>query len=98
MTDLPTTRTRIIPPRASVLIESIHDIGYSLQTAVADVINNSITAGADSIQLLADTSSEKPAFGILDNGSGMTEDELFEAMWAGSRSPLEERAVHDLGR
>ena len=98
MTDLPVARTMVVPPRASVLIESMRDIGYSLQTAVADVVDNSITAGADSIRLLADTTSEEPAFGILDNGSGMTEEELFEAMRAGSRSPLEERAAHDLGR
>jgi hypothetical protein len=89
---------RKVEPRASTLIESMRDIGYSLQTAVADVIDNSITAEATRIDLLADTHSDIPSFGILDDGWGMTEDELIEAMRPGTRSPLETRSDHDLGR
>lgn len=91
-------RRERVAPRASVLIESMRDIGYSLQTAVADVMDNSITAGAEKIELLADTTSDAPSIGILDDGSGMSEDELLEAMRPGSRSPLEKRESHDLGR
>ena len=87
-----------IPPRASVLVESLRDIGYSLQTAVADVIDNSLTAGAGTIELFAETHAESPAIGILDDGAGMTEAELREAMRPGSRSPLEDRGATDLGR
>ncbi len=76
----------------------MRDIGYSLQTAVADVIDNSITAGANTVELLAETDSESPAIGILDNGCGMSEVELVEAMRPGTRSPLDERSSHDLGR
>nr|WP_216821296.1 ATP-binding protein [Marinobacterium profundum] len=92
------SRREKIAPRASVLIESMRDIGYSLQTAVADVIDNSITAGARSICLLANTHSIEPAFAVLDNGSGMTEIELIEAMRPGSKSPLSGRSLNDLGR
>lgn len=91
-------RRQRVPPHASVLIESMRDIGYSLQTAVSDVIDNSITAGARNIEFLADTTSDAPAIGILDDGSGMSESELLEAMRPGSRSPLDERPDHDLGR
>jgi len=87
-----------IPPRASVLAESLRDIGYSLQTALADVIDNSLTAGARNIELLADTHSEVPAIGILDDGAGMTKPELLEAMRPGSRNPRDERNATDLGR
>ena len=87
-----------IPPRASSMIESMRDVGYSLQTAVADLIDNSITAGARNIELLADTTSPEPAIGILDDGIGMTEGELLEAMRPGSRNPREQRAKDDLGR
>lgn len=87
-----------VAPRASVLIESMRDIGYSLQTAVSDVVDNSITAGARNIEFLADSTSDFPAIGILDDGSGMSEYELLEAMRPGSRSPLEERSAGDLGR
>ncbi|MYD70621.1 MAG: ATP-binding protein [Acidobacteria bacterium] len=91
-------REREIPPKASVLAESSRDIGYSLHTAVADVIDNSLTAGARTIQLHAETHAEDPAIGILDDGVGMTETELLEAMRLGSRSPLEGRTATDLGR
>src|SRR3546814_3071837 len=67
-------------PHASALIESMRDIGYSLDTALADIIDNSITARATRIDILSDTSGEMPAIGILDNGSGMTEAQLVEAM------------------
>ena len=98
MTGERTVQEEEIPPRPSVLVESLRDIGYSLQTAVADVIDNSLTAGARRIGLFADTHAEAPAIGILDNGTGMTATELREAMRPGSRSPLEHRLVTDLGR
>ncbi len=91
-------REKEVSPRASVLVESLRDIGYSLPTAIADVIDNSLTAGARKIELLADTHSEMPAIGILDDGCGMTATELLEAMRPGSRSPRETRADDDLGR
>ena len=91
-------RREKLAPHASVLIESMRDIGYSLQTAVADVIDNSITAGARSIEFLADTTSNHPAIGILDDGVGMSDSELMEAMRPGTRSPLETRPENDLGR
>ena len=98
MTACGSVREQEIPPRASVLVESLRDLGYSLQTAVADVIDNSLTAGARNIELLADTHAEAPSIGILDDGAGMTEPGLLEAMRPGSRSPLEDRTVTDLGR
>ena len=93
-----TTRMKKIAPRASVLIESMRNIGYTLKTAVADVIDNSIAAGARRIELLADTDSEDPVIGILDDGFGMSQEELLEAMRPGTRSPLEGRDAADLGR
>ena len=87
-----------LPPRASSLVESLRDMGYSLRTALADVIDNSITAGARNIHLIADTHHAAPAIGILDDGVGMTEEELLEAMRPGTRNPLETRSNDDLGR
>ncbi|MXX91001.1 MAG: ATP-binding protein [Boseongicola sp. SB0677_bin_26] len=87
-----------LPPRASSMTESLRDMGYSLRTALADVIDNSITAGASSIRLFADTHHAAPAIGVLDDGVGMTRDELFEAMRPGARNPLETRSATDLGR
>ena len=92
------TKKMEIGPRPSSMIESMRDIGYSLQTAVADLIDNSITAGARNIELLADTTSPEPAIGILDDGTGMSNKELLEAIRLGSRNPRERRAKDDLGR
>lgn len=85
-------------PRASVLIESMRDIGYSLETALADIVDNSITAGSTTVRLYASTDSASPKIAILDDGKGMNADELLAAMRLGSKSPLEERDHADLGR
>jgi hypothetical protein len=85
-------------PRASALIESLRDIGYSLPTALADVIDNSITAGASSVRIFADTIGDDPSIAILDNGCGMDQAELIEALRPGSKNPRETRAPSDLGR
>ena len=87
-----------IPPKPSSLFESMRDIGYSLSTALADLIDNSIAAGAETVQVFASVEGSEPKVGVLDDGAGMTEQELLEAMRLGSRSPLEERARSDLGR
>lgn len=92
------SQRRRIAPKAGVLIESLRDVGYSLQTSVADIVDNSITAGARTIHLFADTHSDSPCLGILDDGCGMSETELIEAMRPGSKSPLDARSKHDLGR
>ena len=76
----------------------MRDVGYSLPTAVADLIDNSLAASARRIEILTDTDSPSPAIGILDDGDGMSKADLREAMRLGTRSPLEERAVTDLGR
>lgn len=91
-------RTQRVEPTASLLIESMRDVGYSLDTALADILDNSITAGARNIRIFADTSGKDPYLAIVDDGTGMSEKELLQAMRLGSRSPLEKRSSDDLGR
>lgn len=86
-----------LPPRASSLSESMRDLGYSLETAIADIIDNSISASASEVKIYFDTSSSI-RFAIIDDGEGMTEEELIKAMRHGSRNPRGYRASHDLGR
>src|SRR5689334_10963031 len=85
-------------PHAGSLIQSLRDIGYSCETALADIIDNSITAGARTVEVLSNATADEPAVAVLDDGSGMTRAELIEAMRPGSSSPLAERERHDLGR
>lgn len=85
-------------PLASTLVESLRDIGYTLDTALADIVDNAITAGASEIEILTDASPSGVSIGVRDNGCGMTRAELELAMRPGSRNPLESRAAADLGR
>lgn len=86
------------PPSAACLSASMRDIGYSLETAIADLIDNSISAGASNIEIICDLASILPTLIILDNGRGMTEEELLIAMRHGTDSPGRRRSSHDLGR
>lgn len=85
-------------PKASALIESLRDIGYSLESALADIVDNSITAQAKNIHIHFNVEGKSPAIAIIDDGEGMNEGELIEAMRPGSISPIEERDRNDLGR
>ncbi|WP_396274751.1 ATP-binding protein, partial [Hyphomonas sp.] len=76
----------------------MRDIGYTLETALADVIDNSISAGATVVEVNYDTNSAQPFLTIVDNGRGMSEGELLEAMRPGSQSPTASRDSADLGR
>lgn len=84
-------------PFAPALIESMRSLGYSFSSAIADLIDNSISAKAEYIDIIAEP-DENPFMIILDDGSGMTMDELYEAMRYGSSNPLEKREADDLGR
>lgn len=86
------------PPSAACLSASMRDLGYSLETAIADLIDNSISAAADRIDIICDVSGSQPLVAILDNGRGMTEDELRAAMRHGTGSPRQYREPNDLGR
>jgi len=86
------------PPKASSLIESLRDIGYSLKSAVADIIDNSIGASAGRIELLFKWDGAASSISMVDDGEGMSADELVEAMRPGSMNPLENRDRRDLGR
>jgi len=54
------------PPKASTLIESMSDIGYTLETALADVVDNSITAGATAVSIYVDSAGADVKIGLLE--------------------------------
>ncbi len=87
-----------LAPHPSALIESLRSIGYTLETALADIIDNSITAGAAQISVQFRWNDGIPWIAITDDGCGMAADKLTSAMRFGSASPLEERDENDLGR
>ncbi|MFA5455304.1 MAG: ATP-binding protein [Sulfurimonas sp.] len=89
---------KIHPPLASSLVESLRDVGYTFESAIADVIDNCITAKASQVKIFFDIQNTEPIIAIIDNGVGMNYDEMLIAMKIGSKSPLDERESSDLGR
>ncbi len=86
-------------PQADSLMGSMRHMGYSFESAVADVIDNSISASCENVHLLFPVDRMAPlCMGILDDGFGMSNEDLFKSMRYGCTSSEEERAVDDLGR
>lgn len=90
-------REREHAPHAPALIESMRAVGYSLESAIADLIDNSISASASEIRVRYQP-FDTPYVAILDNGTGMSGADLIAAMRHGSRNPADTRAADDLGR
>ncbi|MDZ4783399.1 MAG: ATP-binding protein [Planctomycetia bacterium] len=87
-----------VPPSAADLIESLRDFGYTLSTALADLIDNSLAALASKIEIVVDPSFPSPHIAVLDDGLGMDEERLVEAMRMATIGPLAARNTGDLGR
>lgn len=72
-------------PQADMLMGSMRSMGYSFEAAIADVIDNSISAQCSFVKLLFPTTyTDSKAIGVLDDGVGMNAETLFEAMRYGS--------------
>lgn len=88
----------LVPPRAASLMESLRAFGYNLPTALADLADNSLFHGARNIRLGFYWNGEHSRIAISDDGTGMDEATLVDAMRVGSRSPAAIRDEKDLGR
>ncbi|MGR0183444.1 ATP-binding protein [Azospirillum aestuarii] len=86
-----------LPPHASDLSKSLRGIGYSVETALADLIDNSIAAGARKVRVAFAWRGNESCISCMDDGNGMDERTLREAMRLG-RDPADARASNDLGR
>lgn len=87
------------PPDAASLMMSARSFGnYDLPGALADLIDNSIKAGAREVWLTCDFAGGSPEIRIRDDGHGLSAEELRRAMRPASANPLAERSPDDLGR
>lgn len=84
-----------VPPSASRLTHSLRDVGYDFQSAIADLVDNSITAGARTVEITISFAGTDSYVSIADDGRGMTANQLHEALRFGSRQVYEQG---DLGR
>lgn len=85
-------------PEASSMIETFRAIGYNIETAIADIVDNSISAEAKNIWINFEWKGADTWLSIKDDGIGMNNEELVQAMRPGSRNPLDSRSSKDLGR
>lgn len=86
------------PPSAYLLMNSMRSIGYSFNSAVADIIDNSISAFANNIWIYVNSDPTSLYLAFIDDGKGMSEEELVKAMKYGSFDSAEQREENDLGR
>lgn len=85
-------------PEAASMIETFRAIGYSLETAIADIIDNSISANARNIYINRIWRGSQSVITIKDDGEGMISTEIIQAMRPGAQNPLSDRSETDLGR
>ncbi|MHA8091927.1 ATP-binding protein [Aquirufa regiilacus] len=84
MTKVP-KEPKVMEPSAARLVESLRDTGYTFTTSVADIVDNSVSAEADKIEIILDLDfGNNPFLMIVDNGTGMDETALEAAMIYGS--------------
>ena len=88
----------IVRPEPESLLQSVRSFGYSVETAIADLIDNSITAYATEIKITYGIDRYSSFVRVEDNGIGMHEKDLVNAMKIGSFNPLDNRNANDLGR
>lgn len=90
--------TKRIEPGSSKLIHALRFLGYTFEQAVADVIDNSISAKAKKIVLRFITEGNRlQKFVIADDGTGMDQKRLDEAMRFGSQDDYDDQSLGKYG-
>ena len=84
-------------PQPKSHIKTLAKIGYNFNSAISDIIDNSITAESENINIKCPP-SDNPYILIIDDGIGMKEDELLSNMRIGCKDPDDDRNLADLGR
>ena len=80
-------------PNPAFLMQSTRRIGYTLETALADIIDNSISADASIISVQYRWNDANPWIAITDNGCGMSATEIKEAMRLGGRGESDSKTA-----
>ena len=84
-------------PGARRLITSLRDEGYDFVTAAADIIDNSIQAGAKEVNIRMEFKGDSSWFLVSDDGNGMSSEELNEAMRFGTKREYDDDELGKFG-
>lgn len=86
-----------VVPGARRLITSLRDEGYDFVTAAADIIDNSIQAGAKEVNIRMEFNGDSSWFLVSDDGKGMSSEELNEAMRFGTKREYDDDELGKFG-
>jgi hypothetical protein len=85
-------------PDPERVIEGLRDTGYQFNTAVADILDNSVAAGATNIDVVIQMDMAGAIFlGVIDNGCGMDKNDLINAMRYGSKKRVDQASLGKFG-
>lgn len=89
---------KTLPPNPSRLIEGLRDTGYNFNTALADIVDNSVDAEATviDIQIKMDQTGYI-LITVADNGCGMNKNELLDGMTYGAQGRVDPRRLGKFG-
>jgi hypothetical protein len=91
-------QAKILPPNPARLIEGLRDTGYDFNTALCDIIDNSIDAGATKIDIILELDGDGEIFiAIADNGCGMDHQTLLDGMTYGSQGKSDPKRLGKFG-
>ena len=85
-------------PKADFLMGAMRSMGYTFEAAIADIIDNSISANSQNVYLGFPKEPSRHFVYILDDGDGLDKQSLFTAMRYGSNACIADRDERDLGR
>src|SRR3954468_1617543 len=92
------SKTHVLPPDPSRLIEGLRDTGYDFNTALADVIDNSVDAGASNIAVRIDMDADGDiVISVADNGCGMNRNALLNGMTYGAAGHADPKRLGKFG-
>ena len=90
--------TKILPPNPARLIEGLRDTGYEFNTALADIVDNSIDAGATEIDIRINMDPDGEIIVTVgDNGCGMDEHTLLNGMTYGAEGHTDPKRLGKFG-
>lgn len=88
----------IVNPDPAGTIASLSSLGYSVEAAIADLVDNSVAAQAQSVEVVCTWEGHESWIAVVDDGSGMAPSELLTAMTLATKGPGTVRGPQDLGR
>lgn len=91
-------RKQTLPPNPARLIEGLRDTGYDFNTALADIVDNSVDAGATKIEIRIDMDTDGDILvSVADNGCGMDEPALLNGMTYGAQGRIDPKRLGKFG-